>query len=207
MSVDLSLVSLASVAMLVSVVAGGLLGLHLKNQVPGLGLRDNLRATVYVTQYSGALEYHGLRRRELRARVNELRANLGESAADGGMVAAIHRLGPARVLAAEVAGERMVPSWFRGTLWLIGAVVIAVFALVMSASAFLSAVESAVAPGATATWSTFFVTMTATVVQSGPPDFAVELPLLALALSVVPFGLGARIWRLWNGARRPTLSS
>lgn len=195
--------SLASLGFFASAFAGGLLGLHLKNRVPGLGFRDSLRAVVYLTQYDAALEYHGLRRRELRARVNELRANLAESAADGGVAAAIHRLGPPRVLAAEVAGARMVPSWARGTLWLAAAMAVGVFALVMSASAF----QSAVAPGATATWSTFLLTMTATSVQSGPPIFTVELPFVTLALLLLPFGLGARVWRLWTGKRAHQVST
>lgn len=43
------------------------------------------REVVYLTKYDAALEYHGLHRRELRARVDELTANLAESAADGGV--------------------------------------------------------------------------------------------------------------------------
>lgn len=93
----------------------------------------------------------------------------------------------------------MVPSWLRGTLWLAGAMAVGVFVLGMSTSAFLSAVESAAAPGSTATWSTFFLTMTATSVQSGPAILTVELPFVTLALLLVPFGLGARVWRLWTG--------
>ena len=198
MNIDPTALSLASLGFLASALAGGLLGLHLKNRVPGLGFRDSLRAMVYLTQYDAALEYHGLRRRELRARVNELRANLAESAVDGGVTAAIERLGPPRVLAAEVAGARMVPSWLRGTLWLAATLAVGLFALFMSTSAFLAAVESAAAPGATATWSTFFLTMTATSAQSGPPTFTFQLPFVTLALLLVPFGLGARVWRLWT---------
>lgn len=199
MTIDLSVFGLAGLGLFAIVLAGGLVGLHLKNRVPGLGFRDGLRAVVYLTQYDAALEYHGLRRRELRARVNELRADLAESAADGGVGAAIDRLGPPRVLASEVAGARVVPSWSRGTLWLAAAMVVGAFVLAMSSSAFLAAVESAVAPGTTATWSTLFMTMTATSVPSGPPTFTLELPLVTLALLLVPFGLGARAWRLWTG--------
>ncbi len=196
-----------SIGILVVVLGGGALGLYLKNRVPGLGYRDSLRAAVYLTQYDAALEYHGLRRRELRARVAELRADLAESAADGGAAAAIHRLGPPRVLAAEVAGTRMVPSWSRGTLWVGAAVVVGAFAIAVSTSAFLAAVESAVAPGATATWSTFFLTMTATATKSGAPTFTVELPIVTLALLLVPFALGARVWRLWTGSRTHHVSN
>lgn len=201
MNIDLTVFSLASLGFFAIVLTGGLIGLHLKNRVPGLGLRDGLRAVVYLTQYDAALEYHGLSRREVRARVDELRADIAESAHDGGMVAAIDRLGSPRVLAAEVAGARMVPSWARGTLWLAAAMTVGVFALLMSMSAFLSAVESAVAPGVTATWSNFFLTMTATPVQGGPASFTVELPFVTLLLLVVPFGLGARVWRLWSRKR------
>ncbi|MGA8209804.1 MAG: hypothetical protein WB441_02575 [Nocardioidaceae bacterium] len=51
---------------------------------------------MHLTKYAAELEYHGLRRRELRARVDELRANLAESAADGGVTAALVRLGHPR---------------------------------------------------------------------------------------------------------------
>ena len=207
MNIDLTVFSLASLGIFASTIAGGLVSLHLRNWVPGLGFRDSVRAVSYLTRYDAALEYHGLRRRELRARVNELRADLAESAADGGVSAAIHRLGPPRVLAAEVAGVRMVPSWARGTLWLGAAVAVGVLSLVMSTSAFLSAVESAAAPGATATWSTFFLTMTATSVKGGPPTLTVDLPVATLLLLLVPFGLGARIWRLRAGERAHRVSA
>ncbi len=201
MSIDLTVFGLSGLAFFAIAFAGALLGLHLKNRVPGLGFRDGLRAVVYLTQYDAALEYQGLRRRELRSRVDELRADLAESAADGGVTAAINRFGPPRVLAAEVAGSRSVPSWSRGTLWLAAAIAVGGFGLVMSTVAFLAAVESAAAPGATATWSTFFITMDATSAQSGPPSFTLELPLTTLGLLLVPFGVGARVWRLWTGRR------
>ncbi|MEP7089374.1 MAG: hypothetical protein ABI776_04635 [Nocardioidaceae bacterium] len=206
MNIDLTVFTLASLGIFAITIGGGLLSLHLRNRVPGLGFRDSLRAAVYLTQYEAALEYHGLRRREQRARVNELRANLADSAADGGAAAAIDRLGPPRVLAAEVAGAQMVPSWARGTLWLAAAVAVGVLVLVISTSAFLSAVGSATAPGATATWSPFFVTMTGTPVHSGPPTFTLELPIVTLALLLVPFGLGSRVWRLWTGKRARQVS-
>lgn len=174
---------------------GALLALYLKNRVPGLGLLAGLRAVVCVTQCDAALEYHGLRRCELRARVDELRANLAESAADSGVAAAMHRLGPPRVLAAEVAGSRMVPSWSRGAIWAGVAGAIGLLGLGMSLSAFLTAVEAAVEAGTTATWSALFVTMTATSVENGPPDFTLDLPFATLALLLVPFAVGSRVWR------------
>lgn len=200
MNIYSSLFSLASLGIVVSTFAGAVLGLHLKNWVPGLGFRDGTRAAVYLTRYDAALEYHGLRRRERRARVDELRANLAEQAVDGGVAAALDRLGPPRALAAEVAGVRMAPSWMRGVIWLAGALTIGLLALAMSVSAFLGAIESLAVAGGTATWSTSFVTMTAQLGTGGRADsFAVELPLATLALLLVPFLVGARAWRLWTG--------
>lgn len=202
MNIDSSLFSLASLGILVSTFAGAVFGLHVKNWVPGLGFRDGMRAVVYLTRYEAALEYHGLRRRELRARVDELRANLAESAADGGVTAALDRLGLPRALAAEVAGVRMAPSWMRGVIWLAGASAIGLLALAMSVSAFLGAIESLAVAGSTVTWSTFFVTMTAMPGIGGRADsFGVELPFVTLALLLVPFLVGARVWRLWTGKR------
>lgn len=201
MSIDLTGITLGTLALSVVVVlVGAALGLHLKNRVPGFGFRDNLRAMAYVTQYDAALEYHGLRRRELRARVNELRANLAESSADGGAAAAIERLGPPRKLAAEVAGARLVPSWSRGALWLAAAIMIGLFTLVMSASAFTAGVDS-LESGSSASWSPLLWTMTATGGQGGPASFELDLPFPTLLLLALPFLVGARAWRLWTGRR------
>ena len=202
MNIDSNLFSLVSLAMVVPIFAGAAFGLHVKNWVPGLGLRDGMPAVVYLTRYEAALEYHGLRRREIRARVDELRANLAESAADGGVTAALDRLGPPRALAAEVADVRMAPSWMRGVIWLAGALVIGLVALAMSVSALLGAIESLAVADGTATWSTSFVTVTATAGAIGTADsFGVELPFITFALLLLPFLVGARVWRLWTGRR------
>ena len=207
MSIDLTVFGLSALGSIIVVLIGAVIGLHLKNRIPGLSFRDNLRAMVYLTQYDAALEYHGLRRRELRTRVDELRANLAESSADGGTAAAIRRLGPPRVLAAEVAGTRLVPSWSRGVLWLGFAIVIGVCMLVTSASAFSSVVDSALAPGDSATWSPFLWTMTATSVEDGPASFELEIPFTTVLLLTVPFLVGARAWRLATGRRTQELTA
>lgn len=56
-------ITLAS-AIPVLVLAGAALGLHLKNRVPGLGMRDSVRVMLYLTQYDGAREYQGLGSRD-----------------------------------------------------------------------------------------------------------------------------------------------
>ena len=96
----------------------------------------------------------------------------------------------------------MAPSWLRGMFWLAGAAVIGMFALALSTSAFLGAVDSLASPGETATWHSFFLTMTAKVGSDGASDsFGIELPFVTLATLLVPFLLGARVWRLWTGRR------
>lgn len=202
MNIDSDLLNLASLGIVLPTFGGALFGLFIRNRVPGLGFRDGLRAVVYLTQYDAALEYHGLRRRELRARVDEIRANLAEAAAVDGVAAALARLGTPRALASEVAGVRMAPSWMRGVLWMGAGLAVGLVAIAMSLSAFLGAVDSLAAPGDTATWSSFFVTMTATR-EAGDEAarFAIELPLVTIALLLVPFLVGARAWRLWTGNR------
>lgn len=207
MSIDLApLFGLGFLGFLAIAMAGALLALHLRNRVPGLGVLDGLRAAVYMTQYDAALEYHGLHTRERRARVNELRADLAESAADGGAVAAMRRLGPPRVLAFEVAGARLVPSWSRGTLWLAAALAVCALVLGTSTSAFLAGADT-LGSGGQATWSTLFATMTASTTQSGSSTFALELRLVSFVLLLVPFLVGARAWRLWTGRRADRISS
>lgn len=62
--------------------------------------------------------------------------------------------------------------------------------------------SSLAAPGDTATWSSSFVTMTAKAGTGGGVDsFGVELPFVTLALLLVSFLVGARVWRLWTGRR------
>lgn len=208
MNLDSQLFGLASLGVVLCTFAGALLGLHLKNTVSGLGFRDSVLAVVYLTQYDAALEYHGLRRRELRARVDELRANLAESAADGGLEAALARLGPPRALAAEVAGVRMAPSWLRGVLWVAGAVALGLLTLGMSVSAFLGAMESLAAPGDTATWSGLLGTFEGTLGADGKAgSFSVELPFASFGLLLLVFLIGARVWRLWIGRRQPEAAS
>lgn len=205
MSSDLTSYGLTTLGFFFLVFAGGALGLHLKNRIPGVGLRDSVRAMVYLTQYDGALEYHGLGSRERRAHVDELRANLAESATDGGVAAATARLGSPRVLATEVAGARMRPSWMRGAIWVGAAILIGLFALMMSASAFSTALPA----DTSATWSTWLWTLTGSYDDDGGSAFGLDIPFTTVLLLVVPFLVGARAWRLWTGrsAQRGTAAS
>jgi hypothetical protein len=206
LSLESPLVSVAALAILLLTLAGGLVGLHLKNRVPGFGFTDNLRAMAYLTRYDAALEYHGLGSRERRGRVNELRADLAESAAVHGLAPAFERLGPPRVLAAAVAGDRMVPSWIRGALWTAVAGLLALGVLLISSSAFLAGAESA-PQGAPRPGPTPLLTMTASTDQDSSDVFTLDLSVFAVAFLLVPFAIGARAWRLVTGRRTPTLES
>lgn len=200
MSLDLNALAVSTLVGIALAFTGGAIGMHLKNRLSGLGIGDNLHVMSYLTRYDAALEYHGLGGRERRANIYELKSNLAESAADGGVAAALDRLGPPRKLAAEVAGSRLVPSWSRGALWVAGAIMIGLFALVMSASAFSAALPA----DASATWSPFLWTMSGSS-EAGGSAFELQVPFTTPLLLLVPFLVGARVWRLW--ARQSPWSS
>jgi hypothetical protein len=190
---------------LAAALAGGLAGQTLKNRVPGLRGRDQVRAIIYLTRYSAALEYYGISRRELRARVDELRGDLGDAAGARGVATAIAGFGSPRALAAGVAGDRLSPSWLRGTLWVGLALLGGMVTLLVAFSAFLGGFESVAAPGDTASWSgPLWIAFEATAGDDGRASrFAMSLTIVPVALLVVVFLLGARVWRVRTGRGAP----
>ncbi len=205
MTFDIDL-SLSVLIIFVVVLLGGFAGLNLKNWLSGSGWPGGVRGTFYLTRYDAALEYYGVGSRERRARVNELRANLTESVAEVGLTTSLDRLGAPRALAAEVSERPFTPSWLRGVLWSGTAGLLGICALLLSTDAFVAGFESVAARGQSASWSTPLWTLQATAAGAGTSaDFTLSLSLVsALLLLLIPFLLGARVWRLWTARKHAT---
>ena len=160
------------------------------SQIFGLTTRD-LAVELGVAEETGTGAVLAVLR-ERRAHIDELRANLAESASSGDVASAIERLGPPRTLAAAVAGSDLRPSWMRGGIWVAATIMIGLFALVMSSSAFSTALPT----DASVTWSTLLWTMKGTSAEGASSSFELDVPFTTVLLLLILFVLGARAWRL-----------
>jgi len=86
--------------------------LRLRAPVEGLG--DQARSALYVFRYDNALDWLGVRTKERRSRTDELRRGIADAAADGGVRAALARLGEPKDLARDVAARSRGPLWSAG---------------------------------------------------------------------------------------------
>lgn len=196
-------VTLTPLVLFMLVAAGGIIGLVAKNRVAGSGWRQGLRTAFFLTRYDAALEYHGIGARERRGHVDELRANLTESAREVGMRKSLDRVGPPRLLAAQVAAGLSAPSWLRGGIWAVATGLVGVMALLLSSDAFFTGFQEVAAPGQSASWSALGWTVQATAdAGTGATSLEMSISLLTPVLLILtPFLLGARAWRLWTSRR------
>lgn len=201
MNLSLS-ITMSSLIIVAVTFAGGGLGLYLKNWLGGVGLFGGLRTAFYLTRYDAALEYYGIGARERRALVNELRANVHESSAEVGLPTSLGRLVTPRTLAAEVSEGRYAPSWLRGVVWMGVAGLLGVATIIVGADAFVTGFEAAADAGQSASWSILGWTIEAT--SEGPAtsaSYELSGSLGSIALLLIPFLLGARVWRRWTVRR------
>jgi hypothetical protein len=174
-----------------AVVSGGI-GVW-RRRIPGAPLGTTVRVGIYLSRFAAALEYYGLRRREIRTHVDTLRGDLG---AVEDLDEAIQRLGPPRTLAAAVTDGMLRPSVLRGILGSALGFMMAMTAGVVITTAFIAGVETVGAPGDAATWS--LLGLLDVDVTLGPDGKASTIGFGGVALLVVPilcFLLGARVWR------------
>ncbi|MEO7587532.1 MAG: hypothetical protein ABIS84_05835 [Arachnia sp.] len=203
MNLDINF-TVGRLAIMVVMFLSGAAGLTLKHWTSGFGLRGGMRTTFYLTRYDAALEFYGIASRERRERVSELRANLADSAREVGLARALAGLGPPQALAAETSAGRYAPSWLRGVVWTAAAGLIWGCAAVLSAVAFLDGFGSVASPGAFASWTAWGWTLTATAHETARHvSSELVLSLLWLPVLLIPFLVGARVWRVWTGQRHP----
>lgn len=166
-----------------------------RRSVTGLTGRQSLRAAIHLQRYAIALEYYGLRPAEIRAHVDELRADLADAGPEGAD-GLLERLGPPRTMAAGVAGHLLRPSWLRGCLWLAVALFGTLGAAVLATEAFLGGFEPLAAAGQMGSWGGAVLSVDATM---GGDGHASTIGFGGAALLVVPaaaFVVGSRAWRL-----------
>lgn len=157
-------------------------------------LRDQIRTARYVFDYDNALEWAGVGRRERQALLDEVRVNIADAAADGGVNEALERLGPARELARSVAIGRKLPKWPRGFAWGIAAAVLVQVAVLVATDGFFVAAE---ASGADALSAPSGV-LPGVTFDYAPDGFGVEFGAASWwmwALPLVVFVVGSRSWR------------
>lgn len=166
-----------------------------KRRVPGLTGTLALQAAIYLQRYALALEYYGLRAREIRAQVDEVRADLVASdpaEAD----ALLERLGPPRTLAAGVAGHLLRPSWLRGTIWLGVASAAMLGIAVLVTEAFLGGFEPLANPGDYVSWTGPGLEVDATMGSDGRVSSVGFGGVALLVVPLIAFACGARAWRI-----------
>jgi len=101
---------------------------------------------MYLTRYATALEYYGLRPKEIRVEVDAVRADLAGADPDD-VDAMLGGFGPPRTLAAAMTSELLRPSFLRGTIWFGDALVLSMTLTIIGTDAFLGGFEAVAEPG------------------------------------------------------------
>ncbi|GIG19444.1 hypothetical protein Cch01nite_01680 [Cellulomonas chitinilytica] len=167
--------------------------------LPRLSPRDRFVRERYLLRFSWAMQDYPKNRRIVR----ELRTELTATAAEVGMTRAVADLGHPRVLAEEYVAElgRRLPRWGTGAVW--GA--LAASTLVWLSWAYAAGTLDTLAAmgGGTVEHTAFGATTTYTYTADTVSVGTVatwRLALVYLVVFLVPYLVGARVWRTW---RRP----
>ncbi|MBO9554211.1 hypothetical protein [Cellulomonas sp.] len=169
---------------------------------PTLPLRDRLVRERYLLRFSWAMQDYPKNGRIVR----ELRTELTATAAEVGMARAVAGLGHPRVLAEQYVAElgRRVPRWGTGGVW--GA--LAVSALVWLSWAYAAGTLDTLAAmgGGTVEHTAFGATTTYTRTADGAVSVGTvatwRLAVVYLVVFLVPYLVGARVWRAWHRPER-----
>jgi len=163
---------------------------------PRLSLRDRIVRERYLQRFSWAMQDYPKNARVTR----ELRTELTATAAEVGMARAVADLGRPRVLADGYLAElgRPVPRWGTGGVWGGLAVAALLFLSLAYAAGTLDTLEAM--GGGTVEHTTFGAvttyTSTADAISVGT-EATWRLLVLYLVVFLVPYLLGARVWRAW----------
>jgi len=177
-----------------------------QRRLPGHPFGNSVRAAIYLTRYATALEYYGLRRKEIRVEVDAIRADLAGADPDD-LDAMLGGFGPPRTLAAAMTSELLRPSFLRGMVWFGGSLVLSMTMMVIGADAFLGGFESVAQPGDQASWSFAGFMADATMGSNGRSSTVSFGGLALLVVPLIAFVVGSRLWRLTRFARQPAPSA
>jgi hypothetical protein len=168
---------------------------------PRLTLRDRITRERYLFRFSWAMQDYPRSRHLTR----ELRTELTATATEVGMARAVAGLGHPRVLAEGYIAElgRRLPRWGTGAVW--GA--LAVSALVWLSLAYAAGTLDTLDAmgGGTVQHSAFGATTTYVNTAdslSVSSEATWQLLVLYLVVFLVPYLLGARVWRAWTRPAR-----
>ena len=168
---------------------------------PALSLRDRILRERYRLRFSWAMQDYPKNGRIVR----ELRTELTATAAEVGMARAVAGLGHPRVLAEGYVAElgHRLPRWGTGAVW--GA--LAVSALVWLSWAYAAGTLDTLAAmgGGTVSHTAFGATTTYTHTAEKVSVGTVatwRLALVYLVVFLVPYLVGARVWRAWRRPKR-----
>ena len=177
-----------------------------QRRLPGHPFGNSVRAAIYLTRYATALEYYGLRRKEIRVEVDAIRADLAGADPDD-LDAMLGGFGPPRTLAAAMTSELLRPSFLRGMVWFGGSLVLSMTMMVIGADAFLGGFEAVAQPGDQASWSFAGFMADATMGSNGRSSTVSFGGLALLVVPLIAFVVGSRLWRLTRFARQPAPSA
>lgn len=183
------------VAALFVTVTVGLVAGFLALRVPVGTLREQIRTARYAFDYDNALEWAGVGSKERRALLGDLRRNIADAAEDGGVSAAIERIGPARELARSVAIGRKLPRWPAGVVAALTAGVLIQLTILIAFDAFTAAAEASAAGHVEASSSL----MPGIVFDYASDSIGVEFGVASWwvwALPLVAFVIWSRLWRV-----------
>jgi hypothetical protein len=167
--------------------------------VPRLTQRDRIARERYLLRFSWAMQDYPRSGRLTR----ELRSEITATAAEVGMARAVEGLGHPRLLAEGYIAElpRRVPRWGTGAVW----GTLAVSALVWLSLAYAAGTLDTLAAlgGGTVEHTAFGATTTyvSTADEVSVSSWATwQLLVVYLVVFLVPYLLGARVWRAWSRA-------
>lgn len=172
---------------------------------------DMLRREYAVQRYEFWLELRGVRGRRRRALRQELRANLGDAAADVGMTAALFGIGSPRQLAHESSPlDPDRPRWVLGFLWATIAFALTVLGLMFAAFNGANGVIGAGVTGRDVRFDLFPFLGAQAVVRVAPDHGGIVIGVpfglwWLLGLPFLVFLFTAQPWRLLR--RRGTVAS
>ena len=126
-------------------------------RAPVKGLAAQARTAHYVFRYDIALDLLGIRRFTRRSRTAELRRSIADAAADGGVRAALSRLGDPKGIGARGDREAPHPGVGHGGIFAVVVGLAFQFAIVVGLDVLSRGVEKLAIPDASLKVSTFFL--------------------------------------------------
>jgi hypothetical protein len=189
----------------VVLIGAALAAVILVYRAPVGGVRAQARTAWYVMRYDTALELVGVRKADRKARTDELRRSIADAAVDGGVGAALARLGDPKELAREENARRRAPAWGLGGAAALWVWLSYQFGVLVGVDVLANAVGKLAISDASLTVSTLFlpgITYDVTTDHTGAVDaIGTEYHLVTFLIPVLVFLAVSRSWRALSARR------